>query len=230
MNNQHKMLNLSDKEKLELKKSREKIHQAVLDEPVKLSEHLQAFNDGVIAIIITIIVLDIKLPNSPKNYESFFGDIFIFLTAFLIIADFWYDLHLDFSYFITRPGKLTTIVDLLLLADLSVIPVMVKWIMVDDHNKIAVISFGIVFLIAKILRILIEFFGISQSMHDSQIVSVLMLRSSIYRSFIFIILTVVLITLAMVDPKIAMILYLLIPVTSFIFPLKTRSKKYLKKN
>lgn len=226
MNNYH---NLSDQEKLELKKSRDQIHQAVINEPVKLSEHLQAFNDGVIAIIITIIVLDIKLPTNPNNYISFFGDILIFLTAFLIIADFWYDLHLDFSYFITRPGKLTAVVDLLLLADLSVIPVMVKWIMVDDHNRIAVISFGVTFLVAKVLRILTEFFGVSQSMHDSRIVSILMLRSSIRRSLIFIILTVVLIALTMVNPELAMIMYLLIPITSFVFPLKTRTGRYLKK-
>lgn len=53
---------------------------------------LEAFSDGVFAIIITIIVLGMTLPASftVANIESFMWDIFIFIESGLIIGQFWY--------------------------------------------------------------------------------------------------------------------------------------------
>lgn len=74
------------------------------------------------------------------------------------MADFWYDLHLSFSYYIFKPSKAIAILDFFFLADLSLLPVMTKWIMAEN-SSFAVANFGIVFLIAKILEYLIQYFG-----------------------------------------------------------------------
>lgn len=214
---QHGFERLTDKEKEILNQNREKMHRAKAKEPEKLREHLQAFNDGVLAIIITIIVLEIKPPLAPNNYSKFIGDIIVFLISFFIIADFWYDLHVDFSYFILKPSKATAIIDFFLLADLSLLPIMTKWIMADP-SSFAVANFGIVFLIAKVLRIIEQYVGAMPTMKDYKIINIFMTRSSLRRMIWILFLNIILIILALFLPRLAMILYLTIPILSFIFP------------
>ena len=103
-------------QKEELKEAREQVRQAQQKEPERLREHVETFNDAVIAIIITIIVLQIQPAFKTSQYLEFLGNIVIFIIAFFIIADFWYDLHLAFSYFIFKPDKITAICDFCLLA------------------------------------------------------------------------------------------------------------------
>lgn len=225
MNRKHKLDQLTVQEKEILNKNREKIHQVQAKEPEQLREHLQAFNDGVMAIIITIIVLEIKPPLSSNNYASFLEDIAVFLISFFVIADFWYDLHLDFSYLIFRPGKATAIVDFLLLADLSLLPVMTKWIM-EDTSSFAVANFGIIFLVAKILRIIEQYVGAMPTLKNYKIINNLMTRSSLRRMTIILFLNIFLIVLSLYIPRLAMILYLIIPIISFVFPLENRANKH----
>lgn len=92
------------------------MRQAQQKEPERLREHVETFNDAVIAIIITIIVLQIQPAFKTSQYLEFLGNIVIFIIAFFIIADFWYDLHLAFSYFIFKPDKITAICNFCLLA------------------------------------------------------------------------------------------------------------------
>ena len=48
----------------------------------KMMEHLKAFNDGVFAIIITILALEIPVPHSQAAYLVFIKSISIFLISF----------------------------------------------------------------------------------------------------------------------------------------------------
>ena len=89
-----------------------------------LREHLLTFNDGVIAIIITIMVLSIPAPRSD--------------------GDFWYDAHRIFITF-KRATKQGVIADFFLLT-LSFIPVMTKWIIIDP-SQMALAVYGGVYLL-----------------------------------------------------------------------------------
>ncbi|WP_279038343.1 TMEM175 family protein [Lactobacillus taiwanensis] len=189
------------------------------NEPESLREHLQAFNDGVMAIIITIIVLEIQPALHEVHYQQFINNIIVFLITFFIVADFWYDLHLAFSYYIFKPSKTIAILDFFFLADLSLLPVMTKWIMAET-STFAVANFGIVFLIAKILEYLIQYFGARKTAKYSQIMNIIISRSLIRKMFITLFLNIILIVLSLFNAKLAMILYLVIPVISFLFPVK----------
>lgn len=92
----------SKQEKEKLKTVRQELIQAQKEEPESLREHLQAFNDGVMAIIITIIVLEIQPAINEVHYGQFLANIIVFLITFFVVADFWYDLHLAFSYYIFK--------------------------------------------------------------------------------------------------------------------------------
>lgn len=91
-----------------------------------LREHLLTFNDGVIAIIITIMVLSIPAPRSD--------------------GDFWYDAHRIFITF-KRATKQVVIADFFLLT-LSFIPVMTKWIIIDP-SQMALAVYGGVYLLVQ---------------------------------------------------------------------------------
>lgn len=200
-----------------MKTVRQELTQAQKKEPERLWEHLQAFNDGVMAIIITIIVLEIQPAIHEVHYEQFIANIIVFLITFFVVADFWYDLHLAFSYYIFKPTKTIAILDFFFLADLSLLPVMTKWIMAES-STFAVANFGIVFLIAKILEYLIQYFGAKKTAKYSQIMNIIISRSFIRKVTVTLFLNVILIVLSLFIPKIAMILYLVIPVTSFLRP------------
>ena len=92
-----------------------------------LREHLLTFNDGVIAIIITIMVLSIPAPRSD--------------------GDFWYDAHRIFITF-KRVTKQVVIADFFLLT-LSFIPVMTKWIIIDP-SQMALAVYGGVYLLVQV--------------------------------------------------------------------------------
>lgn len=216
---QHNFNDFSDQEKEKLKTVRQELAQAQKKEPERLWEHLQAFNDGVMAIIITIIVLEIQPAIHEVHYEQFIANIIVFLITFFVVADFWYDLHLAFSYYIFKPTKTIAILDFFFLADLSLLPVMTKWIMAES-STFAVANFGIVFLVAKILEYLIQYFGAKKTAKYSQIMNIIISRSFIRKVAVTLFLNFILIILSLFIPKIAMILYLVIPVTSFLFPVK----------
>ena len=50
--------------------------------------HLSALTDGVTAIFITVMMLEIPYPTSEKTYWGFLWSILVFLVSFFIIADF----------------------------------------------------------------------------------------------------------------------------------------------
>lgn len=191
---QHNFNDFSDQEKEKLKTVRQELAQAQKKEPERLWEHLQAFNDGVMAIIITIIVLEIQPAIHEVHYEQFIANIIVFLITFFVVADFWYDLHLAFSYYIFKPTKTIAILDFFFLADLSLLPVMTKWIMAES-STFAVANFGIVFLVAKILEYLIQYFGAKKTAKYSQIMNIIISRSFIRKVAVTLFLNVILIIL-----------------------------------
>lgn len=89
-----------------------------------------------------------------------------------------------------------------------------------ETSTFAVANFGIVFLIAKILEYLIQYFGARKTAKYSQIMNIIISRSFIRKMFVTLFLNIILIVLSLFNAKLAMILYLVIPVISFLFSVK----------
>src|SRR5947209_8251694 len=59
------------------------------------STRLEAFSDGVIAIIITIMVLELKVPSDPAP-QALLGMLPVFLSyalSFVLVAIYWVNHH-----------------------------------------------------------------------------------------------------------------------------------------
>ena len=56
---------------------------------------LEAFSDGVIAVIITIMVLELKAPESPEPMALFrlWPSFAIYLVSFVFVAIYWINHH-----------------------------------------------------------------------------------------------------------------------------------------
>ncbi|MCD5563591.1 DUF1211 domain-containing protein [Lactobacillus delbrueckii subsp. lactis] len=149
---------LSPEEQSEWDQLRQYREKAIKESGAKLAEHVMTFNDGVIAIIITIVLVEIADPLSKSAYQDFFSQIFIYLISFFVVANFWYEIHYTFSFHIMRAGKMTMVCDFAFLASLSLIPVMTKWIM-GDLSVLSVVCYGIVYFLVQIFELATEIVG-----------------------------------------------------------------------
>lgn len=52
---------------------------------------LDALSDAIIAIAITVLVLEINTPTSMEGMWQFAKEIFLFAQSFVVIANFWFE-------------------------------------------------------------------------------------------------------------------------------------------
>src|SRR5271165_4580270 len=91
-------------------------------------ERLTAFSDGVIAIIITIMVLELKVPEGP-GLDALAGVLPVFLSyvlSFLYIAIYWNNHH-HLLYTVSRVDGLILWANMHLLFWLSLVPFATAW-------------------------------------------------------------------------------------------------------
>ncbi|GKT03413.1 TMEM175 family protein [Furfurilactobacillus entadae] len=134
----------------------EQLHQQIAtlrkDDGQKLREHTEVFNDAVIAIIITIMVLEIPLP-TEGNYLMFLKSIGIFIISFFMVGGFWYQLHNAYAI-VKAFNKTDLTINFLYLVSLSLLPVMTKWV-INDTSRVAVLNLGVVYLITSLFQLVI---------------------------------------------------------------------------
>ncbi len=56
----------------------------------QLKERFDTLSDAIIAIVMTILVLEIAVPATNKDLPQLFEGIALFLVSFIIIINFWY--------------------------------------------------------------------------------------------------------------------------------------------
>lgn len=212
-----KKLQLSPEEQAEWQKLQAHQEKAQEQAASKLADHLTTFNDGVIAIIITIVVLEIQAPVADRAYGNFIEQIGIFLISFFVVADFWYEMHKNFSNFIWKANKWTMICDFCFLASLSLIPVMTKWIM-GDLSVLSVVCYGIVYFLVQIFELATEMVGMRSSLPHIKTFRKLWGLVSWLRFIWLFLLNLVFILISFVQPRLGMILYLAFPIINFVTP------------
>lgn len=219
-----KKLQLSPEEQAEWQKLQAHQEKAQEQAASKLADHLTTFNDGVIAIIITIVVLEIQAPVADRAYGNFIEQIGIFLISFFVVADFWYEMHKNFSNFIWKANKWTMICDFCFLASLSLIPVMTKWLM-DHLSMLAVVNFGIVYFFVQTFELLTERAGMRASLPHIRSLSWIMSRFARIRIVWLLLLNLLFIGISFINPRFGMVLYLAFPILNFIAPESDRGSR-----
>jgi uncharacterized membrane protein len=101
------------------------------------SSRLEAFSDGVLAIIITIMVLELKLPDSGYSFQQIWHStgigVLTYLLSFVYIGIYWSNHHHLFQLVDTVNGTVLW-ANLHLLFWLSLVPLTQRWL---DQSSVA---------------------------------------------------------------------------------------------
>jgi uncharacterized membrane protein len=132
------------------------------------SSRLEAFSDGVIAILITIMVLDLKVPEGAQ-LQSLIPQIPLFLNyalSFLYLGIYWNNHH-HLLHTCDRVTGAILWANLHLLFWLSLIPVTTAW-MSENHNAAAPSAlYGADLLLAAVAFFMLERLIIASQGHAS---------------------------------------------------------------
>ncbi len=123
------------------------------------SERLETFSDGVLAIIITIMVLELKVPKeyTLRAIYDILPTFISYMVSFLYISIYWVNHH---KLFKTAKKINDTILwkNLHLLFWLSVIPFTTDWIGDGNHHTdvVPVVLYGFVLLMSELSFLLLR--------------------------------------------------------------------------
>ena len=121
------------------------------------TSRLEAFSDGVLAIIITIMVLEIKVPDEP-TFHALGGSATGFLTyllSFVYIGIYWNNHHHMFQVVEGIDGTVLW-ANLHLLFWLSMLPVTTAWVDQSTVARVPVILYGVNLVLAAIAYYLLQ--------------------------------------------------------------------------
>ena len=112
---------------------------------------LEAFSDGVFAIIITILVLDLKIP-SHGNWTAIMNDAWMstflaYLVSFIITASFWVSHHLIISNLKKVDSGLLWI-NVLTLLPMSLVPITTAWFGEFPNSVAPSVTYGLVYVLS----------------------------------------------------------------------------------
>jgi uncharacterized membrane protein len=115
------------------------------------TSRLEAFSDGVLAIIITIMVLELKVPDEP-TLQALGGSATGFLTyllSFVYVGIYWSNHHHMFQV-VERVNGTVLWGNLDLLFWLSLLPVTTAWVDQTHFSRTPVIVYGVNLLLAAL--------------------------------------------------------------------------------
>jgi uncharacterized membrane protein len=120
-------------------------------EPLDMSR-LVSFSDGVFAVAITLLVLNVQVPESPISLGTLLHEQFphylIFVVSFIMVGIKWLNHHRMFSL-ISRANTTLSILNLILLLTICTVPftaaIMAKYMRTPDAAFASVV-YGIVWV------------------------------------------------------------------------------------
>lgn len=112
---------------------------------------LEAFSDGVIAVIITIMVLELHVPHGGQlsDLTPLFPKFFCYVLSFINVGLYWNNHHHMFQAVKHVNGRILWS-NLHLLFWLSLIPVSTDWMGENHFEQMPVIFYGVILLMCGV--------------------------------------------------------------------------------
>jgi TMEM175 potassium channel family protein len=169
---------------------------------------LEAFSDAVIAIVITILVLELRVPHEPE-LAALGAVVPVFLTyvlSFVYLGIYWNNHHHMMALTERVNGKILW-ANLHLLFWLSLVPFTTAWMSENDFAEVPTALYGVDLLLAAIAYYILQTAIIAEEGPDSR------LRAALGRDLkgkVSPLLYLAAIPLAFVSPWIALALYVFV--------------------
>lgn len=132
---------------------------------------MEAFSDGVLAIIITVMVLEFKVPED-HDWHALIGlgpKVISYIFSFVYIGIYWNNHHHLLHMVRTMSGRLMWL-NLLLLFWLSLVPFTTAWMGESHFAATPMALYGIILLLASFSYWLLQRAIINQHPGDSPLV------------------------------------------------------------
>ncbi len=173
-------------------------------------DRLLAFSDGVVAIIITIMVLELKVPHGA-GWDDLAGVLPVFLSyvlSFVYVAIYWNNHH-HLLYTVNRVDGLILWANTHLLFWLSLVPFATAWMGENHFAKLPTAVYGVALLMPAIAYYLLQKAILRREGRDSTLAQAL---GRDIKGKISPVLYIAAIVLSFVDPLIAGIIYVSVAV------------------
>jgi uncharacterized membrane protein len=171
-------------------------------------ERLEAFSDGVIAVIITIMVLELKVPHDtdPKALLALVPVFLSYVLSFIFVGIYWNNHHHMF-HAVHRVSGATLWANLHLLFWLSLVPFVTGWMNENHFAPLTVAAYGVVLLAAGVAYFILTRVLLRHHEPDSILAKAL---GNDMKGKISVLIYAVAIPLAFVNPWISCALYVLV--------------------
>jgi uncharacterized membrane protein len=115
------------------------------------SNRLEAFSDGVLAIVITIMVLELHVPDGPRlsDLEPALSGLGSYLLSFVYVGIYWNNHHHMFQL-VRRITGAVLWANLTLLFFLSLFPFTTTWMDESEFAQTPVVVYGVNLLAAAV--------------------------------------------------------------------------------
>jgi uncharacterized membrane protein len=175
---------------------------------------LEAFSDGVIAIIITIMVLELKTPHgaTPADLKPLIPVALSYVLSFIYVGIYWNNHH-HMLHAVRQVRGAALWANLHFLFWLSIIPFVTSWMGENHFEQWPVALYGIILVMNSIAYVILAAVLVKQAGPESTLAKAMgkdrkgKASLGIY---------VVAVALAFVDPRISLALYTLVAVIWFI--------------
>jgi uncharacterized membrane protein len=171
---------------------------------------IEAFSDGVIAILITIMVLELKVPTGAGlgALQPLVPILLSYLLSFVILGIYWNNHHHLLQIVDSVDGRVLW-ANLHLLFWLSLIPFATHWMGENRFAALPVAVYGAVLLLAAIAYFILTRILLTLHARDSVLATALGRDS---KGTISLVVYLAAIPLSFVDPRLALALYVLVAV------------------
>jgi TMEM175 potassium channel family protein len=118
---------------------------------------LEAFSDGVLAILITIMVLELRIPHDAdwSALRSMLPEFLTYLLSFVFLGIYWTNHHHLF-HVVDRVSGGILWANLHLLFWLSLVPVTTAWVGKNPTAPLPTAVYGVVFLLAAMAWLILQ--------------------------------------------------------------------------
>lgn len=112
---------------------------------------LESFTDAIIAIIMTILVLELKVPHSA-SFSALWDmkeQILVYALSFFLLAIYWVNHH-HLMHMATRVNGKILWISIIMLFWMSLIPFVTAWVGSYTDSLVPSVTYGVIFLLTNI--------------------------------------------------------------------------------
>jgi uncharacterized membrane protein len=171
---------------------------------------LEAFSDGVLAIIITIMVLELKVPHEPtlEAMKPLVPKFLSYVLSFVFLGIYWNNHHHLFQAVRHVNGRILW-ANMHLLFWLSLVPFVTDWMGETNFKSMPVAAYGVDMLLAGLAYFILTQVLIAHQGPDSTIVQAV---GHDYKGKVSVGLCLLAIPLAFLEPLISCALFVIVAV------------------